>query len=195
MGRRREVMKRKLPILPCLALLAMGSLALVTACKPKPPTTVQEKRPSEAAPAAAATPVPPPVGSAPITDDTQKVMSQSIQEMNQRGYLQDAYFDYDKYELRDDARSALATDAEWLKKFSTIQILIEGHCDDRGTNEYNLALGERRANAAKDYLVSLGLDGGRVKTVSYGEERPFCTEANEACWAKNRRAHLVITAK
>jgi peptidoglycan-associated lipoprotein len=188
-------MKRKLPILPCLALLAVGSLALVTACKQKPPTTVQEKRPTEASPAPAATPVPPPVGSAPITDDTQKVMSQSIQEMNQRGYLQDAYFDYDKYELRDDARSALATDAEWLKKFSTIQILIEGHCDDRGTNEYNLALGERRANAAKDYLVSLGLDGGRVKTVSYGEERPFCTEANEACWAKNRRGHLVITAK
>jgi peptidoglycan-associated lipoprotein len=76
-----------------------------------------------------------------------------------------------------------------------MQILIEGHCDERGTNEYNLALGERRANAAKDYLASLGVDAARVKTVSYGKERPVCTEATESCWAKNRRAHLVITAK
>jgi peptidoglycan-associated lipoprotein len=187
-------MKRKLPVLSCLAIASIAALSLATACKPKPPTTVQEKRPSEAPPASA-TPVAPPVGSAPITDDTQKVLSQSIQELNQRGYLQDAFFDYDKYELRDDARSALATDAEWLKKFSTMQILIEGHCDERGTNEYNLALGERRANAAKDYLASLGVDAARVKTVSYGKERPVCTEATESCWAKNRRAHLVITAK
>ena len=100
-----------------------------------------------------------------------------------------------KYELRDDARAALATDAEWLKKYATVQILIEGYCDERGTNEYNLALGERRANSAKDYLMSLGIDAGRVKTVPYGEERPSCKEPNEACWTKNRRAHLVITAK
>jgi peptidoglycan-associated lipoprotein len=186
-------MKRNLPLLPYLAAVVLGTLCIATACKPKPPTSVAEKRPAEAPPASA-TPVPAPVTSAPI-DDTQKVLSQSLQELNQRGYLQDAYFDYDKYDLRDDARSALATDSEWLKKFGTMQILIEGHCDDRGTNEYNLALGERRANAAKDYLVSLGVDGGRVKTVSYGEERQFCTESTEACWAKNRRAHLVITAK
>jgi peptidoglycan-associated lipoprotein len=188
-------MKRKLRVLSCLAIVSVATLCLATACKPKPPTSVQEKRPAEAAPPPSATPVAPPVGSAPITDDTQRVLSQSLQELNSRGYLQDAFFDYDKYELRDDARSALATDAEWLKKFSTMQILIEGHCDERGTNEYNLALGERRANAAKDYLVSLGIDGSRVKTVSYGKERPVCTEASETCWAKNRRAHLVITAK
>jgi len=188
-------MRRKLPTLVSLALLATGTLWLAVGCKKKAPTTVAEKRPAETAPATPpATPVPAPVTSAPI-DDTQRVLSSSIQELNSKGYLQDAYFDYDKYELRDDARSALATDAEWLKKFGTIQILIEGHCDDRGTNEYNLALGERRANAAKDYLVSLGVDGGRVKTVSYGEERPFCHEETEACWSKNRRGHLVITAK
>jgi len=187
-------MKRKSPTLFWLALVALGALWMAPACKKKPPTTAEEKRPEAAAPAPA-TPVAPPVTSAPMADESQKVLSSSIQELNQRGYLQDAYFDYDKYELRDDARSALATDAEWLKKFPTIQVLIEGHCDERGTNEYNLALGERRANAAKDYLVSLGVDSGRVKTVSYGEERPFCTESNEACWAKNRRAHLVITAK
>jgi peptidoglycan-associated lipoprotein len=189
-------MRRKLPTLFSLAVLAVSTLWLASACGPKAPKNVQENRPATtpAAPGSA-TPVAPPVGSAPMTDDTQKVLSASIQELNQKGYLQDAYFDYDKYELRDDARSALATDAEWLKKYATVQILIEGHCDERGTNEYNLALGERRANSAKDYLLSLGVDAGRVKTVSYGEERPFCTESTEACWAKNRRAHLVITAK
>jgi len=185
-------MKRTLPTLLSLAILAVGTVCLVPACKKKPPTTVAEKRPTEA-PAPAPTPVPP-VASAPI-ERPPSILSESIQELNQKGYLQDAYFDFDKYELRDDARSALATDAEWLKKYPSIQILIEGHCDERGTNEYNLALGERRANAAKDYLVSLGVEAGRVKTVSYGKERPFCKESTEACWAKNRTAHLVITAK
>jgi peptidoglycan-associated lipoprotein len=188
-------MKRTTRGVVYLSLAAASTFWLATACKKTPPTTAQERRPAETAPAPAATPVAPPSTGAPTTDETQRVLSSSIQELNSRGYLQDAYFDYDKYELRDDARSALATDSEWLKKFNTIQILIEGHCDERGTNEYNLALGERRANAAKDYLVSLGVDGGRVKTVSYGEERPGCTESTETCWAKNRRAHLVITAK
>jgi peptidoglycan-associated lipoprotein len=187
-------MKRNVPVRFALAVTAAALLGIIPACAKKPPTSVAEKKPAEAPPPAA-TPVPPPVTSAPIGDESQRVLSGSIQELNQRGYLQDAYFDYDSYDLRDDARSALATDAEWLKKFPTIQILIEGHCDERGTNEYNLALGERRANAAKDYLVSLGVDGGRVKTVSYGEERPACTDSEESCWTKNRRAHLVITAK
>jgi peptidoglycan-associated lipoprotein len=109
--------------------------------------------------------------------------------------LQDAYFDYDQADLRDDARTALAANAEWLKKFPSIQLLVEGHCDERGTNEYNLALGDRRANAAKEYLASLGVDGSRVRTVSYGEERPFCNESAESCWQQNRRGHFVITAK
>jgi peptidoglycan-associated lipoprotein len=186
-------MKSRFLTLFSVAIVAVGTLWLASGCKKKPPTTVEQKRPAEA-PAAPPKEVAPPVTAAPI-DETQRVLSQSIQELNQRGYLQDAYFDYDKYELRDDARAALATDAEWLKKFPTIQILIEGHCDERGTNEYNLALGERRANAAKDYLVSLGIDASRVKTVSYGEERPQCQESQESCWQKNRRAHLVITAK
>ncbi len=187
-------MKRNVPVRFALAIAATVLIGLVPACAKKPPTTVADKKPAEAPPAAA-TPVPAPVTSGPIGDESQRVLSASIQELNSRGYLQDAYFDYDSYELRDDARSALATDAEWLKKFPTVQILIEGHCDERGTNEYNLALGERRANSAKDYLTSLGLDGGRVKTVSYGEERPSCTDSDESCWTKNRRAHLVITAK
>ena len=186
-------MKRRLRTLFPLLIVAVGTLWLSEACKKKPPTTVPEKKPTEA-PAPAPREVAPPVTSAPI-DESQRILSQSIQELNSRGYLQDAYFDFDKYDLREDARAALATDAEWLKKFPTIQILIEGHCDERGTTEYNLALGERRAGAAKDYLVSLGVDGGRIKIVSYGKERPVCTESTEACWQKNRRAHPVITAK
>jgi peptidoglycan-associated lipoprotein len=188
-------MKRRLAALFPVLIVAVGTLYLASGCKKKPPTTVPEKKPAEAPAPAPAREVAPPVTSAPMGDESQRVLSQSLQELNQKGYLQDAYFDYDKYELRDDARSALATDAEWLKKYPTVQILIEGHCDDRGTNEYNLALGERRANAAKDYLVSLGIDASRVKTVSYGEERPQCKESQESCWSKNRRAHLVITAK
>jgi peptidoglycan-associated lipoprotein len=122
-------------------------------------------------------------------------MSESLEQWNRAGYLKDAFFDYDKADLRDDARAALSTDADWLKRYSTAQVLIEGHCDDRGTSEYNLALGDRRANAVREYLASLGIDVGRVKTVSYGKERPFCSEQNESCWQQNRRGHFVFTAK
>jgi peptidoglycan-associated lipoprotein len=115
--------------------------------------------------------------------------------MNKKGYLTDAFFDYDQSDLREDARTALAANATWLKKYNSIQILVEGHCDERGTAAYNLALGDSRANAVKEYLVSLGIDGSRVRTVSYGKERPFCTESSESCWQQNRRGHLVITAK
>ena len=118
-----------------------------------------------------------------------------VREINARGYLKDAFFDYDKSDLRDDARTALAADADWLKKYRTIQFLIEGHCDERGTSEYNLALGDRRANAAKEYLVSLGVDASRIRTVSYGKERPFCNESTEDCWQQNRRAHFLVTAR
>ena len=104
---------------------------------------------------------------------------------------QDAYFDYDSADLRDDARGALDADAKMLADHANAKLTIEGHCDERGTPEYNLALGERRANAAKDYLVAHGVDGSRVETISYGEERPFATGHDEASWAQNRRAHLV----
>jgi peptidoglycan-associated lipoprotein len=188
-------MRRKLPTLVSLALLATGTLWLPVGCKKKAPTTVAEKRPAETAPAPpSATPVPAPVTSAPI-DDTQRILSSSIQELNSKGYLQDAYFDYDKYELRDDARSALATDAEWLKKYGTIQILIEGHCDDRGTNEYNLALGERRARAAMTNLVERGIDMSRITIISYGKERPVCTERTPPCWARNRSDRFLTRAR
>jgi peptidoglycan-associated lipoprotein len=96
-------------------------------------------------------------------------------------------FDYDKYDLRPDAQAILRGQASWLNQNPSRTVTIEGHCDERGTREYNLGLGERRANAVKQYLVSLGVSAGRVKTISYGKERPICVTSDEACWAKNRR--------
>ncbi len=139
------------------------------------------------------TKVPPPTTSPGSVESTE--LPADVREINARGYLKDAFFDYDKSDLRDDARTALAADADWLKKNRTIQFLIEGHCDERGNSEYNLALGDRRANAAKEYLVSLGVDASRVRTVSYGKERPFCTQSTEDCWQQNRRAHFLVTAR
>ena len=107
---------------------------------------------------------------------------------------QDAYFDYDKNELRQDARDALTHDAELLRRIfaqdPNFVVILEGHCDERGSGEFNLALGDRRANSAHDFLVQLGIPAARLKTVSYGKERPQCTDATEECWQKNRRAHL-----
>jgi len=176
-----------------LAFLLVGTLLFLNACKKKPPTTTAEARPSEA-PTTPSREVQPPPRTTPsvVTGD---ILSESLEQWNRAGYLKDAFFDYDKADLRDDARSALSADAEWLKRYSSAQVLIEGHCDERGTSEYNLALGDRRANAVREYLSSLGIDGSRVKTVSYGKERPFCTESGESCWQQNRRGHFVFTAK
>jgi peptidoglycan-associated lipoprotein len=106
--------------------------------------------------------------------------------------IKDAFFDYDQYSIRDDARVALQNDARALGVRSGIRFTIEGHCDERGSEKYNLALGDRRANAAKEFLVTQGVNSSRIDTISYGKERPFCEEHNEECWQLNRRAHLVL---
>ena len=131
----------------------------------------------------------------PESEVSTAALPTDLAELNKAGYLKDAFFDTDKSDLRPDARDVLAADASWLKDHASIKILIEGHCDERNTEEYNLALGWRRANAAKAYLVSLGVPDGQIATISYGEERPFATCHNESCWWQNRRAHLVITAR
>jgi peptidoglycan-associated lipoprotein len=105
--------------------------------------------------------------------------------------VRDAYFDYDKADIRPDARVALSTTADFLKRNPSIKVTIEGHCDERGSTEYNLGLGDRRANAVKQYLVSLGVSADRMGTVSFGKEKPFCTDHNETCWQQNRRGHFV----
>jgi peptidoglycan-associated lipoprotein len=105
--------------------------------------------------------------------------------------VRDAYFDYDKADIRPDARTALSKTADFLKNYPRFKVTIEGHCDERGSTEYNLALGVRRANAVKEYIVSLGVSVDRISTVSFGKEKPFCMESNEACWQQNRRGHFV----
>jgi peptidoglycan-associated lipoprotein len=129
-------------------------------------------------------PPPPPPNTGPRLSSAEMLQQQS----------QDAFFDYDKNDIRPDAREALTRDAGLLKQIfaqdPNFSVVVEGHCDERGSAEYNLALGDRRAAAAKDFLVQLGVSGDRIKTISYGKERPQCTEANEECWQKNRRAHL-----
>src|SRR5712692_9516618 len=105
--------------------------------------------------------------------------------------VRDAYFDYDKADLRPDARTALSKSADFLKSYPRFKVTIEGHCDERGSTEYNLGLGDRRANAVKQFLVSSGISADRLSTVSFGKEKPFCTESNEACWQQNRRGHFV----
>jgi peptidoglycan-associated lipoprotein len=187
-------MKRRVSTLSIATLLGLATLPFAAACAKKAPTTTQEARPPVAA-KPVETPVPPPPKAAPMVDETVDISVLDLETLNKKGYLNDAFFDFDQADLREDARSTLATDAQWLKKHGSVQVLIEGHCDERGTAAYNLALGDRRANAAKEYLASLGIDVSRLRTVSYGKERPFCTESDEGCWQKNRRAHLVITAK
>ena len=115
-------------------------------------------------------------------------------ELRRRGFSPDIYFDYDESTLSEDTRQKLARNADLIKATQFL-VTIEGHADSRGTNEYNLALGERRANAVRDYLGSLGVSGDRLRTISYGEERGVCTEDEESCWSQNRRAHMIITGK
>jgi peptidoglycan-associated lipoprotein len=108
--------------------------------------------------------------------------------------LKDVFFEFDRYDLRTDARETLKVNADWLKRNPTARIEIEGHCDSRGTNEYNLALGAKRAQAAKDYLATLGIPADRLSTISYGAEIPVCKEQSEDCWSQNRRARFVVIA-
>lgn len=130
------------------------------------------------------------VVSADVSPDASKDASSKVEEVS--GMFENIHFDFDKYNIREDAKPVLKSVADYLIKNNSQKILIEGHCDERGTNEYNLGLGDRRAKSTKDYLASSGISSARIKTISYGEEKPLCTEQTENCWAKNRRAHFVI---
>jgi peptidoglycan-associated lipoprotein len=126
-------------------------------------------------------PPPPPPPPAPSVTD-EDLFSQNIK---------DVYFDYDKSDIRGDQQASIQADASFLSQHTNISFTIEGHCDERGSTEYNLALGDQRASAVKNALTAAGVDASRIKTISYGKEKPFCTESNEACWQQNRRAHFV----
>jgi peptidoglycan-associated lipoprotein len=129
------------------------------------------------------------------TEEVSSELPEDLAILNARGYLEDVFFDTDRFDLTPEARGVLAKNANWLIEFSSVLILVEGHCDERNTREYNLALGERRANAVRDYLMSLGVNPDRIRTISYGEERPFALGHTEEAWRLNRRAHFVITAR
>ncbi len=131
----------------------------------------------------------------PQVDEYERLRQMSADEIERMGLLADIHFDYDKADLREGDRQILSRNADALKKYDFLKITIEGHCDERGSAEYNLALGERRAKAANDYLVSLGVPAARLKTVSYGKEVPLCQESTEDCWARNRRDHFGVTGK
>jgi peptidoglycan-associated lipoprotein len=122
-------------------------------------------------------------------------LAADLAELNRAGYLRDVFFETNRADLRDDTRDALAANATWLRAHPTVKVTIEGHCDERNTSEYNLALGWRRASAARDYIVSFGVEAARLSIISYGEERPFAPCHDESCWSQNRRARFVITAR
>jgi len=186
--------------------MAAGLVALVSvACgKPKvvppappppPPPQAKAPPPPETPPPAPPVVTPPPPQPPPPPTEQDIFNRTSLADLNAQKPLDDVFFEYDKADLSDTARASLQKDSTYMKKWMSIKITAEGHCDSRGTAEYNLALGERRANAVRDYLTSLGISADRVNVVTLGKEKPFCMDENEACWQQNRRGHFVITAK
>ena len=175
-----------------LALALALSVGMV-GCGPKTPPTPPSPPPvaPETPPVA---PEPPP-DAAPALSEYDQLRQKSIDEIEKMGLLGDIHFDLDRSDLRDQDRQTLSQNADTLKKFDFLTITVEGHCDERGSVEYNLALGERRAKVAYDYLVSLGVSASRLKTVSYGKEVPLCQDSTEECFARNRRGHFAVTGK
>jgi len=177
-------MKTRGPRPPLIVLLVVALAMVANGCahkaKEAPPAL---PAPPAVAPQEHAAPTPPSPAPAPAPAPTPKVTASDFS---------DAFFDFDSYALRDDGRAALDKDAKVMRDNPTVNIMLEGHCDERGTVEYNLALGEKRANAAHDYLVNAGVTAARIQTISYGKERPFCTEHDETCWQQNRRTHFVL---
>jgi peptidoglycan-associated lipoprotein len=192
---------RRAAVYAATLLFLLVSLTLGACAKKEPPiarpmpppppggTTTVTPPPEPPAPSPEPGGVPP----EPLAEDA--IAAGSIDDINRNSPLQPVFFAFDASEIDAGAQRSLEANAEVLKKYQTWQVSIEGHCDERGTAEYNLALGERRAVAARNYLVSLGIGADRIKTVSYGKEFPFDPGHNEEAWAKNRRAHFVVTAK
>jgi len=187
-------MKMRSLLCICLVLL-MGAAAchksqppVARPMPPAPPPPPEDTRPPNP-PAPMREPMPP----QPLPSDD--VSGRSLDDLNKNSPLQPIFFDYDSSDVDDASRATLQANAAVLKKYPTWVVTIEGHCDERGTAEYNLALGERRAVATRTYLISLGLDANRMRTVSYGSEFPFDPAHQANAWSRNRRAHFVITAK
>ncbi len=174
------------------ALAFMLVVTFFTGCKKKvkevpPPPQVKEQPRVEK--------VEEPVVQEPVLSEEEIFMSKSLEQINKEQPLAMIHFDYDKYFVREDAKSVLDGNAAWLKKFRTVKILVEGHCDERGTEDYNLALGEKRAKSAFDYLASSGISADRMKILSYGKSQALAGGHDEASWQANRRAQFTIIEK
>jgi peptidoglycan-associated lipoprotein len=181
---------KKLLILS-LALVLVFSFAVSCKKKPKevppPPPQAKEQPAVER--------VQEPVVKEPALSEEEILLQKSLEQINKEKPLASIYFDYDKALVREDAKPVLETNASWLNRYRTIKILVEGHCDERGTEEYNLALGEKRAKSTMDYLTTLGIASGRMKIISYGKSQPIDPGHDEAAWQKNRRAQFTIIEK
>jgi peptidoglycan-associated lipoprotein len=173
-------------------VVALVAVAGFWACHKTPPPQPPRPVAPEAPPPA---PPPAPKEVAPQEDEYAKLKQTPADEIDRMGLLAEIHFDYDKADIREGDRGILSKNADVLKRFDFLKITIEGHCDERGSVEYNLALGERRAKVAYDYLVSLGVPAERLKTVSYGKEVPLCQQHSEDCWARNRRDRFTVTGK
>jgi len=183
---------RALPVLGVALALAGCHKAHLASAAPPPspaPPTVAPAPPRPAPPPSTAAAAP-----RPLTED-EIFAGKSIDDLNRERPLGDAYFDYDQSTLRDDARSELKRNADWLTRWPSVAITVQGQCDERGSAEYNLALGDRRAEAVRDYLTSLNIPPSRIQVISLGKESPVCGDDHESCWSLNRRGHFVITKK
>jgi peptidoglycan-associated lipoprotein len=186
-----------------LSAIVLVVVLTVTACsRPTPPPAAPPPAPPPAATAPAPPPPPPPPPPQQPPAQTQRPLTEdeifakkTVDQLNAERPLADVSFDYDQFTVRDDQRGALQKNADYLRRWTSVRVSIEGHADMRGTNEYNLALGERRANAVREYLAGLGIAADRLTVLSKGEEEPLCTDDAEGCHARNRRGHFVITAK
>jgi len=175
-------------------IICVVALVFLVSCKakveqaPPPPPQVEEQAKVEKVQE-------PPVIVEPQLTEEEIFMKKTLEEVNADMPLNMIHFDFDKYFIREDAMSVLEANASWLRKYTTVKILLEGHCDERGTEEYNLALGEKRSKSTMDYLISLGIPAERIKIVSYGKSQPIDPGHNEIAWQKNRRAQFIIIAK
>jgi peptidoglycan-associated lipoprotein len=185
---------RLFPVAAVALILGLGAAG----CAKKAPAPAPPPPPPPATTPAPPPPPPPPQPPAaperPLTEE-EIFARKSVDDLNRDKPLGDVFFDFDSATLKDEARGVLQKNADWLKRWSTVALTVEGHCDNRGTPEYNLALGERRGHVVREYLVSLGVAGSRVLAISKGEEQPFCREDTESCWSQNRRGHAIITGK
>ncbi len=174
-------------------VVALSVALAFVACKHNPPA--QPAPPPAAAPATPPPAPAPPAREVPQVNEYDALKAKSADEIDKMGLLAEIHFEFDRSDIREGDKAILQKNADVLKKFDFLKVTVEGHCDERGSVEYNLALGERRAKAAYDYLVSLGVPAARLKTVSYGKEVPLCQEKTDDCWARNRRDRFTVTGK